>query len=325
MNTPVLLVVFNRPELTARVMDAISRARPQRLYVACDGPRRNQPADLEQVARTRALVMSRVDWECRVETLFREENLGCGPAVSRAVDWFFEHEAEGIILEDDCVPSGSFFRYCEELLGRFRDDTRVMVIAGTDVVHEPDPDLSYHFSRFSLMWGWATWRRAWTLYDYGMRSWPQQRLSRLLATVGMGDRAFVRTFRRLFDASYAQSLNAWDYQWLYCCWVNSGLTALPTVNLVQNIGFGPDATHTTDAWCPGRANVPAVDIGFPLKHPLQVLADDRRDWLIAKRWFRIGWNGNVRHWLAQVPFARECVHRGRIIVHRVRRAIDSRE
>jgi hypothetical protein len=319
MSVPVLLLVFNRPELTARAMDAIRAARPSRLYIAGDGPRRNKANDAELVASTRAIVMNHINWSCEVSTLLRDDNLGCGRAVSRAIDWFFDHEEEGIILEDDCVPSGSFFRYCEELLNRYRDDARVMAIAGTDVIHERGSELSYHFSRFSLMWGWATWRRAWRLYDYEMQTWPGRKASGFLETIGLGDRDFVRTFKRLFDASYAQSMNAWDYQWIYCCWANSGLTALPSVNLVQNIGFGPDATHTTDAWCPGRANVPAEELTFPLQHPPRVVANDQRDWVIARRWFRVGWNGDLRYWVARVPLARNCVHFGRAIMHRMRR------
>jgi len=301
------------------VMEAIRVTRPTRLYIAGDGPRSNRADDARLVEETREIALGKVDWPCEVTTLFREQNAGCGRGVSEAIDWFFRNEEQGIILEDDCVPSRSFFHYCEELLERYRDDRRVMAIAGTDVVHQTGTEPSYHFSRFSLMWGWATWRRAWSLYDYDMRTWPARRDSEFLRTVGMGERDFVRTFTRLFDASYADTLNAWDYQWLYCCWSNGGLTALPSVNLVKNVGFGPDATHTTDAWCPGRANVAAGELEFPLSHPSDVVVDDQRDRLIARRWFRVGWRGDLRHWVARLPLARDVVHRARALVHNVRR------
>lgn len=321
MNVPILLVVFNRPTLTAQVTDAIRRARPARLYIAGDGPRPGHGPDVQLVEMTREIALERIDWPCQVTTLFREENVGCGRAVSQAIDWFFGMEEEGIILEDDCVPSDSFFRYCEVLLERYRDDSRVMAIAGTDVVHQDGAETSYYFSRFSLMWGWATWRRAWSLYDYSMGTWPTHREDGFLRTMGMGERDFVRTFMRLFDASYADTMNAWDYQWLYCCWINGGLTALPSVNLVKNIGFGPEATHTTDAWCPGRANVTAGELEFPLIAPSDVVANDERDWVIARRWFRVGWKGDLRYWFARAPLARNFVHRARGFVHHIRRRL----
>jgi hypothetical protein len=169
---PVLFLIFNRPEMTTRVMDAIRGARPQRLYVAADGPR-GRPDEVEQCDKARQIATA-ADWPCQVYTLFRNENLGCRRAVSSGIDWFFEHEEEGIILEDDCVPSADFFRFCSELLARFKSEKRVMAICGSCYTKSTfDMPESYYFSYYPDMWGWATWRRAWRLYDRDLSRWPE--------------------------------------------------------------------------------------------------------------------------------------------------------
>src|SRR5262249_47548369 len=169
---PVLFLVFNRPETTARVMEAIRAAGPERLYVAADGPRDSKTGEAEHCAEVRQLAMN-VDWPCDVRTLFRDRNLGCRRAVSSAITWFFEQEPEGIILEDDCLPSFDFFPYCAELLERYRDDERVMAICGSAYADvSSDYPHSYYFSYYADMWGWATWRRAWLHYDNRMDRWP---------------------------------------------------------------------------------------------------------------------------------------------------------
>jgi hypothetical protein len=172
----VLFLVFSRPHLTAQVMATIRAAQPKRLYVAADGPRKRPGED--ELCNEARRIATEVDWPCEVRTLFRDTNLGCRVGVSTAMDWFFEHEKEGIILEDDCVPSQSFFPYCAELLDRYRDDARIMCISGDNPRARPvQRRESYVFSRYPLIWGWATWQRAWRLYDATRSSWPEYRSS----------------------------------------------------------------------------------------------------------------------------------------------------
>ena len=169
LKTAVLLVIFNRPETTQVVFEAIRKAKPPRLYVAADGPRTEVPSDAKKCKEAREII-NQVDWDCEVKTLFREKGLGCGLGPSSAFTWFFEHEEDGIILEDDCLPSQSFFWFCEELLERYRHDNRVMHIGGNNFLNgwQKDRDYSYYFSNSGHIWGWATWRRAWKLFDFNI-------------------------------------------------------------------------------------------------------------------------------------------------------------
>jgi hypothetical protein len=269
IDTAVLLLIWNRPALCRRVMDTIRTARPRRLYVAADGPR-NEESDRTLCKEARQIATS-VDWECGVRTLFRDKNLGCGLAVSSGIDWFFEHEEEGIILEDDCVPTPTFFSYCTELLDHFRNDKRIMCISGNNFQNGNKVITnSYYFSRYTHIWGWATWRRAWKLYDFNIRAWPECR--NLLAAWGGGDEGFVEHWQEIFDRVALGEIDTWDYQWALACWMNHGLTCLPAVNLVSNMGFGPTATHTRDVKsC--LANIPAQEMTFPLIHPKVIIRD----------------------------------------------------
>ena len=281
LSTPVLLIVFNRPDTTRQVFETIRRARPARLYVAADGPRPGHPTDAQRSAETRAIV-AEVDWPCQVQTLFQERNLNCGQAPVAAMSWFFEHEPEGIILEDDCVPSPSFFRFCQELLARYRDDTRVMHIGGNNFGSEaqapPAPDApSYYFSAQRNSWGWATWRRAWQLYDYQMTDFRAEVANDTFD--GLFSSALEKRYRLGKMAGVLQlpaPPDVWDYQWEYTIAVNSGLYIVPAVNLVGNIGFGNDSTHTHDEGDLMGA-VPAQELAFPLRHPTYVHPDRRRD------------------------------------------------
>jgi hypothetical protein len=277
ISCPVLFIVFNRPQTTTLVMEAIRRARPSRLYVAADGPRegRGEEERCEEVRR----IATSIDWPCAIDTLFRDRNLGCGLGPRTAKDWFFKHEEGGIILEDDCVPSGSFFRYCAELLDRYATDERIMGIDGSSF-HEQSHRLreSYCFSQYPNVWGWATWRRAWALYDWEMSQWPKFRDTQCLRAWSEGDSGFERYWIDIFDQVSQGTIDCWDYQWVFSCWLHHGLTCHPTRNLVSNIGFGADATHTLNP-IDIMANWPAGEIEFPLIHPehcaRDVLADAR--------------------------------------------------
>lgn len=275
VETAVLLLLFNRPEPTRRVFDVIRAVRPTRLYVAADGPRTSHPEDPERCDEVRRVATS-VDWPCEVRTLFRTTNLGLRAAVTEALDWFFRHETAGVILEDDCLPDPTFFRFCSELLDRYADDERVMVISGDDY-HPPDwpRECSYSFTRYPFIWGWATWRRAWRHNDPSMTDWPERRRSSWLLELGDGHRDFAAYWTDRFDDVASDLVDSWAYVWMYSCWVRGGLSIMPTTNLVQNIGYGQQATHTTvDDW---RAAHLAAPMAFPLRHPGPVERDPRLD------------------------------------------------
>lgn len=271
MDTPVALILFNRPEVTARVFAAIRAAAPRRLLLIADGPRAERPGEAELCRATRAVVEA-VDWPCAVERNFSDVNLGCGRRVSSGLDWVFEQVPEAIILEDDCLPAPSFFPYCEELLARYRQDERVALITGTTFRTVPmRPGDSYHFSRYPTVWGWASWRRAWRHYDFRLKFWPALKAGHWLGDL-LDDPAAVRFWSRLFDRVAAGEIDTWDYQLVCSLWAQGCLTVMPRNNLVRNIGFGPDATHTTNV-DDVMADRAAEAMEFPLQHPAFVLRD----------------------------------------------------
>lgn len=224
-----------------------------------------------------------VDWDCEVRTLFRTENLNCGVGPSSAFSWFFQHETEGIILEDDCLPTESFFWFCQELLERYRDDTRIMHVGGNNFLGnwQHDSDYSYYFSRDGYIWGWATWRRAWNLYDFKIRRYQQ------LRRLGYFDGFFLNPLEKLyrlrkFDKTRSsKKVDWWDYQWDFARFTNSGLAIVPHKNLVTNLGFGDGATHTLNE-ASKRAAVQASEIEWPLRHPPYIIRDVASD----QRYFR---------------------------------------
>jgi hypothetical protein len=300
MKTPVLFVIFNRPEPAAQVFAAIREARPERLYIAADGPRPDRPDDVARCAQT-LRVVEQIDWPCTVRTLYRTSNLGCRHAVSSAITWFFECEPEGIILEDDCLPSRSFFRFCSELLDRYRDNPEVMCIAGSNFLRtEFTPTNNYYFSGLAPCWGWASWARAWKTYDVDMRDWPRVRESSLLRDLFPESWSVRAYWKEILDCTHEGIIDTWDYQWMLTCWKSRGLTCLPDRNLVRNIGFGADATHTTgNSWL---GELDSEELDFPLSHPRDLERNRLADgihirhfypvrphavaWLIAKRAFR---------------------------------------
>lgn len=271
LQTPVLLVIFRRPELTGRVLNAIAAARPQKLLVVADGPRPDHPEDVEACAATRA-VIDRVHWDCDVIKNYSDVNLGCGRRPATGISWAFEQVDQAIILEDDCVPHPSFFRFCEEVLEQYREDERVMHIAGSTyrrwVISTP---YSYFFSQFNGAWGWATWRRAWRHFDASVKLWPQLRDTSWLADL-VEHEAAVSYWAREFERAYARDgdVTYWDHQWTFACWANSGLSIVPRANLVSNIGCGPGGTHTLMEGDP-TGNLPVREMTFPLAHPPNVL------------------------------------------------------
>jgi hypothetical protein len=280
MNTPVLFIVFNRPDTTTRVFEAISLARPPRLYFAVDGPRVDNPEDVENITLVRNLVLNNIDWDCQVFTLFRDQNLGCKRAVSDAINWFFEREEMGIILEDDCLPNMSFFAFCEELLNKYKDDERIMMASGFNKLGKWNSDkYDYFFSNLGGIWGWASWRRAWKQYDGDMKNleyFTQRKYFEYL----FGRKAGKIRAKEIADARNA-NVNSWAYPWGFTRHINSGLAIVPSVNLVENIGFGDDSTHTK-----GKKGFSSntYEMTFPLINNNIVVADRKYDELfLAKK------------------------------------------
>ena len=264
---PVIYLIFNRPEETARSFAAIRAARPDTLLVVADGPRAERTGEAELCARTRKVVDG-VDWPCRVLCSFADTNMGCGPRVASGLDWAFSLIDAAIILEDDCVPDQSFFPFCAEVLDRYRADERVMMISGNNFQNGTSrtPD-SYYFSGLPHCWGWATWRRAWRHYDYKMQGWVEKRRRGWLKDIAK-NAILEEIWRDKFDDIISGRVNTWDHQWMYCLLSRKGLSAVPNVNLVTNIGFGEAATHTFTF--DRRHVVPRRSLTFPLRHPAVV-------------------------------------------------------
>ncbi|OZH55096.1 hemolytic protein HlpA-like protein [Hydrocoleum sp. CS-953] len=268
---PVVLLIFNRPDTTEKVFEVIRKAKPPKLFVVADGPRPDRPEDIKKCAAARAIV-DQVDWECQVLTNYSEMNLSCQHRVSSGLNWVFENVEEAIILEDDCIPHITFFRFCEELLERYRNDERIMVISGQNVQFGRQRfDYSYYFSRYNHYWGWATWKRAWKYFDFDMKLWSKVREAGLLQDI-LRDPHVVKVWTHVFDSVYNGRVNSWGQRWTFACWINSGLTILSNVNLVSNVGAGRyDATHTKKAT--PYSNIPAEEMTFPLKHPELMIRD----------------------------------------------------
>lgn len=261
---PVLFLIFNRPDMSQLVFAHIREVRPARLFIAADGPRSNQPRDDELCTQTRKII-NLVDWPCELHTLFQQENLGCKVAISTAITWFFENVEEGIILEDDCVPDLSFFTFCEVLLQKYKEDTRIGMISGDQFVSKLDTDESYYFSNFPHIWGWASWRRSWQNYDSLIKEWPKLRKVNWLVEK-TGTKSFAENWINIFDKVYNGEINTWSYQVVFMLWTQNQLSIAPTHNLISNIGFGVASTHTNDASSKFSC-MPIKPLKFPLVHP----------------------------------------------------------
>jgi hypothetical protein len=289
LKTPVALIIFNRPDTTTRVFAEIAKAQPETLLIIADGPRPDRPGEAEKCAAARAAVEN-IDWDCEVLQNYSEVNLGCGRRPASGIDWVFQHVETAIILEDDCLPHPTFFRFCDELLQRYRDNEVVMMISGNNFQGgKKRTSHSYYFSRYAHTWGWATWRRAWQHYDFEARLWLELReTSWLLDTLGHAESA--AHWRATFD-SLSSTSDVWDYQWTLTCWAQNGLVILPAANLVSNIGWGADATHTKTMDNPA-SNLPTEGIGFPLDHPECIVPNKEADLFTFENHFA-AWTPNL--------------------------------
>lgn len=286
LKTPVLFLVFNRPDVTKRVFQAIREARPFQLFIAADGPRTEKSGEQNKCDAVRSIVKD-VDWDCDVQTLFRDKNLGCGKAPAQAISWFFDHVEEGIILEDDCLPNPAFFAFCSELLERYRHDVRIMEIGVVNLIEDlcRQDEYSYFFSEHNHTWGWATWRRAWKLYDYKISSYKEKVIKDFLSTSFYTGLEYDY-FKNIFDETYYNNnaISWWDYQWEFTRRINGGLSIVSRENLIVNLGIGGNATHTLDPHGLG-AKMRFGNVSFPLKHPQIILPNRKRDHEYFKKTF----------------------------------------
>jgi len=281
VQSPILFLVFNRPQLTEQVFSRIRAVQPARLYIAADGPRKDRPDDAASCEQVRQVV-SRVDWPCQVQTLFSDHNKGCRRAVSDAIQWFFDQEEEGIILEDDCYPAGSFFSFCDILLERFRNDTRVFCITGTNLQQGHRwGTASYYFSRYVNIWGWASWRRVWKKYDRDLSRYTAADAEDALQKT-FHDRFLVSDWVNIFKRLQSGEINTWDYQFNFLAFFENGLCATPNINLISNIGFGPDATHTLNTNSP-HAAITIKEFDGEIIHPRVFLPEPGADYFFLKK------------------------------------------
>ena len=276
--TPILFLVFNRPETTRSTFELIRRMQPEHLYIAADGPRENVEGESNRCMLVRELISNGIDWPCHVKYLYRSNNLGCGRAVREAITWFFSQVEYGIILEDDCLPNTSFFKFCSEMLDLYKDNERVFHITGSNFQSGKKIGYGdYYFSEFIHVWGWASWRRAWDHYDSEM--------------AGYYDMRNTHPQRKLlpwsqFDEVYNGSIDTWDMQWFFTCLKHNALSIVPNYSLIKNVGFTDAwATHTNFKEPEYIRKAIQMELNFPLKHPRRVQSNKTADKYTALKVF----------------------------------------
>ena len=286
MKTPVVLIIFKRPHTTEQVFERIREAKPSKLFVIADGARVEKEGEAEKCATTREII-ERVDWDCEVIKNYSDINLGCAKRVSTGIDWVFEQVEEAIILEDDCVPHPSFFKFCKELLDKYKYDTRISSISGTNYqLGQKRNNYSYYYSIYNHCWGWATWKRAWQHFDINMKKWEEMKAEKYLDNILLTSQS-VKYWSEIFQSTYKKPCDTvWDFQWTFACYIQNTLGIIPNVNLVSNIGFGADSTHFQSKKKNKFENMPTEQIEFPLKHPDFVICDRKADNFTQKNLFR---------------------------------------
>jgi hypothetical protein len=298
--SPVLFLIFNRPDVTAEVFEQIKKVKPQKLYVAADGPRKNRENEANICQETRNIIKN-IDWSCEVKTLFRDENLGCKYSVSGAIDWFFENEEEGIILEDDCKPSEDFFIFCDSMLEKYRFDQRIGSITGTNLQNGIKHGLdSYYFSNHNCVWGWASWRRVWNNYDVELSNFESQDANLGFKNV-FNNKLISDPWQTIFEDLKAGKIDTWDYQFAIMIFFNGFLCIVPNSNLISNIGFNENATHTFDKSNP-FSNIPFDKLDTILTHPKIILPSREAEYAIFNKDFDI--EGNLERQKKQQKFHR---------------------
>jgi len=277
METPVIFIIFNRPDNASVVFEEIRKAKPKKLCIVADGPRGNKIGEKEKCEETRKIIEG-VDWECEVIKDYSEINLGCRQRIFSGVTNAFRNFERAIILEDDCVPNASFFKFCEEMLEKYKDDERIMTVSGNNFLFDKSTIIknSYYFSAYPYIWGWATWKRAWRLYEEGYEFWPKIK----------NQITYTKYLSKSFNLAYNKKIDAWCSGWTFASIINSGLTIVPKVNLVSNIGFGKNSTHTKIK--SQTANMPTQEIIFPINHPKFIMKNETADKISSFQFTKLG-------------------------------------
>lgn len=283
LETAVLLIVFNRLQTVKQVLASLQLVRPKKLYIFSDGPRPGISSDYDRILEVRQFLKNEVNWNCTLEIKENDTNLGCKYGPNSAIDWFFSREERGIILEDDCVPSTDFYRLCTEILNKYEDDMRVFGVSGTNFFGKKETDSGYYFSNFFMIWGWASWRSRWTLHKQIMQNFDEVICDPLIHSKisnNFANKEIIKNATR----SHKEEIDAWDYLWIFSCFVNNGLVVVPNVNTVTNIGFGMDATHTKNFH---QHRINTISIDWPLRHPTNMIANEQKDNLLYNQ--ILGW------------------------------------
>lgn len=277
LTTPLVFMVFNRPTKTRLVFEAIAKAKPTKLFIIADGP--TNKGDEVQCREVKQIIEKGINWPCQVFTNYAEKNMGCKNRISSGLNWVFQNIEEAIILEDDCLPDQTFFRFCQELLEKYRHEPKITQIGGYNFA-VLDPKFkcsgSYYFSNIGSIWGWATWRRAWQHYDVDISNWPEVKNNNFLEKV-LGDKLIADHYQSVFDRYYQKTVNSWDGQWFFARWMQQGLSIVPKDNLVSNIGFDEESAHSLKDPHDARATLTKKSMVFPLQHPTEIAINKKAD------------------------------------------------
>ena len=286
MKVPVLIIAWRRPDKVKRVISALRVVKPEKVFVACDGPRTENEKDIKLVLETRRILIEEIDWNCSIKKRFHNTNQGCRIGVSGAINWFFEHVDQGIILEDDCMPHPDFFSFTSELLDFYKNDKRIWCISGNNFQEGKwHGDGSYYFSKYPHCWGWATWKDRWNYYKEELTKWDQLKKSKLIYSI-FPNRKERNYFKKIFDKlKFENQPDSWAYRWFFICQIYSGLTILPNENLVKNIGFDEESTHTKEGLAPNIKEIKKSNFNIlPIKHPSFIVRSiDADEYTFKKR------------------------------------------
>ena len=287
LTTPIAFIIFNRPNTTKKVFEAIRQAKPKQLYIIADGPKENKPGEDQKCIETRAIT-EQIDWDCEVFRNYAPSNFGCRNRVTSGLDWVFNNVEEAIILEDDCMPHLTFFRYCQELLTKYKNEAKVMMVSGNKVLPDYEyNESSYYFSKYAHIWGWATWKRVWQNYDVEMKDWNMDNSTDFLSS-HLHIKSTINFWRTLINDVYNKKIDTWDVQLQYYFWKQNGLTVIPTKNLVVNLGFGLEATNTAGSGgLYEKMKLSSID--YPLVHPKSLKPNIKADTLENKLYHKFGY------------------------------------
>ncbi|MBK26562.1 MAG: hemolytic protein HlpA-like protein [Halobacteriovorax sp.] len=268
LKTPVLLIVFNRPEQTRQVLETLKQSKPQKLYIAADGPRVGNKSDINKLEQVNTIIKN-ISWDCEVKKNFSDTNLGCRTRISSAIDWIFQSEEQAIILEDDIIADPSFFNFCQEMLQKYKDNDQISMVSGVNILDgEFKFDSSYFFTKFGGIWGWATWRRSWKDYDVEMQEWKEHKERGNLFKEFLTTKEW-NAFNDKWKWLWRENIQTWDYQWDFARFKSSSLSIVPSKNLIRNIGFGEQSTHTKQK-DHEYSNLRTYSISWPIRHPKSI-------------------------------------------------------